>query len=156
MPSDENPKDVFKFWQSIFLDQVRAGGKDYTAKLLFEKGEELGRTYIARDIDTWEVALSNMIKGMGGVLKIYGEGTNYHTIVTYPFNMCVIGGPKAEKEYTVEGECISKVDLFQRCLCNPYLQGFLAAFGKTATLTNEECIVQDGNNFCKHEIIFEE
>ncbi|HMF34937.1 MAG TPA: hypothetical protein VKK79_26180, partial [Candidatus Lokiarchaeia archaeon] len=129
MPSDDNPKDVFKFWQSMFIDQVKSGGKEFTEKMLFEKGVALGRTYIARDMDTWEVALTNMIKGMGGVLKIYGEGTNFHSIVTYPFNMCVIGGPKAEKDYNIEGERISKVDLFQSCLCNPYLRGFLAAFG---------------------------
>lgn len=156
MSSDEVPIDVFKFWQSIFIEQVKEGGKEFSARMLFEKGEELGRLYIVRDIDTWDVALTNMLKGIGGILKIYGEGTNFHTVVTYPFNMCAIGGPKAEKDYCIKGENISKADLFQQCLCFPLLQGFLAAFGKKAQLENEECIILAGKNFCKFEITFDE
>ncbi len=153
--SDEGPKDVFKFWQSMFIEQIKSLGMGVTTKTSFEKGKALGLSYKEHGMTSWEEALTGMIKGMGGALKIYGEGSEFHATVTYPYKVCYIGGFKSSKTYEINGTRILKVDLFQKCLCFPYLQGFLAAFGKKTLLMNEECIIEDGLNFCKFRITFE-
>jgi len=153
--SDEAPKDVFKFWQSMFVEQIKSGGIDTTSKTLFEKGKALGQSYSGHEGASWEDALTGMICGMGGALKIYGEGKEFHTTVTYPYNICSIGGPKSSKTYDLNGGRVPKVYLFQKCLCFPYLQGLLAAFGKNARLANEGCIIEDGLNYCKFRITFD-
>ncbi len=153
--SDEGPKDVFKFWQSMFIEQIKSLGMVTATKTSFEKGKALGHTYFEHGATNWEDALTGMIRGMGGVLKIYGEGTEFHTTVTYPYKICYIGGFKSSKSYEINGTRILKVDLFQKCLCFPYLQGFLAAFNKKARLMNEECIIEDGLNYCKFRFTFD-
>ncbi len=153
--SDEGPKDVFKFWQSMFIEQIKSHGVEAAIKTSFDKGKTLGQTHLETGDKTWEEGLTGMLKGMGGALKIYGEGAEFHTIVTYPYNVCYIGGVRSSKFYVINGARIPKVNLFQKCLCFPYLQGFLAAFGKKARLVNKECIIEDGKNYCKFRIIFD-
>jgi hypothetical protein len=154
MLSEESPKDVFKFWQSMFIEQVCTLGMDAVGKTSFEKGKALGQHYREQGATNWEDALTGMIKGMGGMLKIYGEGTKFHATVTYPYRLCYIGGPKSAKSYGVNVHRVLKVDLFQKCLCFPYLQGLLAAYGKNTQVINEECIIEDGLNYCKMRITF--
>jgi len=152
--------DYLKFFQSFIASMVQIGGINLPKSVSTMLGRNLGEVYKKRGVTDPKEALESMFKAMGGVnvtfqpldeetgevQSVEGEEVNgsmetgFSVTTEYPTEFCSIGGGLKPKRY----------NLFFEGICQPYASAFLASFrpGSKITLTNEKCVLKDGDNKC--------